>query len=143
MRRPRLNALPIFALTLLAACSVGGEPTSSSPAAAQDGGGHADHGETSPVAEGARRIEVNAASFAFDPGEIEITVGEDVAIVLRSEDILHDFVVDGLDVHVAANRGETSEGGLRAEEPGVYTYYCSVAGHRAAGMEGNLIVVAS
>ena len=42
---------------------------------------HDDHGET-PVAEGARRIDVNATSFAYDPDEITVDTGEDVAIVL-------------------------------------------------------------
>lgn len=135
--------LSVFALTLLSACGGGENATSSNPPAAPNGGGHDDHGESSPAVEGARRIEVNATSFAFDPDEIEITAGEDVAIVLSSEDILHDFTVDGLDVHVAADRGETAEGGLRADEPGEYTYYCTIAGHRDAGMAGTLIVEAS
>lgn len=98
------------------------------------------HDESTAVAEGARRIPVNATSFAFDPDEITVSVGEDVAIVLSSDDLLHDFVIDEIDVHVAADRGETSEGGLRAETPGEYSYYCAVAGHREAGMEGTLIV---
>jgi cytochrome c oxidase subunit 2 len=100
------------------------------------------HGETSPVAEGARRVEVTATSFAFDPDEITITAGEDIAIVLTSDDVEHDFTVDELDAHVSAEVDETEEGGLRSEEPGEYTYYCTVSGHREAGMEGTLIVEA-
>ena len=99
-----------------------------------------DHDESSPVAEGARRIEVNATSFAYDPDEITVDAGEDVAIVLTSDDLLHDFAIDEIDVHVAADRDETSEGGFRADTPGEYTFYCTVAGHRKAGMEGTLIV---
>lgn len=143
MRRSLVVVLSVFALTLLSACGGGENATSSNPPPAPNGGGHDDHGESSPAVEGARRIEVNATSFAFDPDEIEITAGEDVAIVLSSEDILHDFTVDGLDVHVAADRGETVEGGLRVDEPGEYTYYCTIAGHRDAGMAGTLIVEAS
>ena len=104
-----------------------------------DGMGHDD---TSPVAEGARRIEVTATSFEFDPDEITVTADEDVAIVLTSEDLLHDFTIDELDAHVAARPDETNEGGFRADEPGRYTYYCTVTGHRDAGMEGTLIVEA-
>ena len=110
-----------------------------------DGGGSTeptDHGETSPVVEGARRVAVSATSFGYDPDEITVTAGEDVAIVLTSDDLLHDFTIEDLDVHVAADRDETAEGGLRADEPGRYTYYCTVEGHRDEGMEGTLIVEA-
>lgn len=151
MRRRSLIAVlfSLLALTLvLTAC---GDDDSSSdhpmdtPNAGMAGGmGDGSMGggqdESSPVAEGARRIEVAATSFEFDPSEITVTAGEGVAIVLSSDDLLHDFTIDGLDVHVAADRGETAEGGLRADEPGEYTYYCTVAGHREAGMEGTLVV---
>jgi len=100
---------------------------------------HEDEGN-SPVAEGARQVEVVAGDFAFDPAEIEAQAGEDLAIVLTSDDILHDFTIDELDAHVAANAGETAEGGISDLEPGDYTYYCSVPGHREAGMEGTLSV---
>jgi len=99
-----------------------------------------DHDESSEVADDARRIEVTATSFEFDPDEIRVDAGESIAIVLTSEDILHDLTIDELDAHVAADPGETVEGGLVAEEPGRYTYYCTVPGHREAGMEGTLVV---
>ena len=102
-----------------------------------------DHSESTPVAEGARRIEVNATSFAFDPDEITVDAGEDIAIVLTSDDLLHDFAIDEIDVHVAAEKDETAEGGLNAETPGEYTFYCTIAGHREAGMEGTLTVKAT
>lgn len=109
-----------------------------------DGGGNGHmgdgHDESSDVAAGARRIEVTATSFEFDPDEIRVDAGENIAIVLRSTDILHDFTIDELDAHVAADGGETAEGGFTAAEPGRYTYYCTVAGHRDAGMEGTLVV---
>ena len=105
------------------------------------GGGMMDgHDESTPVTDGARRIEVDATSFEFDPDEITVTAREDIAIVLTSDDLLHDFTIDDIDVHVAADQGETDEGGLRADEPGEYTYYCTVAGHREAGVEGTLVV---
>jgi plastocyanin len=108
-----------------------------------DGGGHmgsSRHDEPSDVAAGARRVEVTGTSFEFDPAEIRVEAGEDVAIVLTSEDILHDFTIDELDAHVSAGPGETEEGGFTAGGPGRSTYYCSVNGHREAGMEGTLVV---
>lgn len=105
------------------------------------GGGH-DHGETGAVADDARKVVVMARSFAFDPKTIEVEAGEDVAIVLTSTDITHDFVLDEGDVHVvAAEKGKTQTGGFTApDEAGEYAYFCSVAGHRASGMEGTLVV---
>jgi len=147
MRRSLLAVLlSVLALGfLLAACgdddSMGADHSTGSMSDEDMDDGMMDgHDESTPVAEGARRIEVAATSFEFDPDEITVTAGEDVAIVLSSDDLLHDFTIDGIDVHVAADGGETAEGGLRADEPGEYTYYCTVAGHRAGGMEGTLVV---
>ena len=102
--------------------------------------GEMDHGTNTPVAPGARPVELSGSSYEFDPAEITIPAGEDVAIVLTATDIEHDFTIDRLDTHVSAEAGETAEGGLRADEPGTYTFYCSVEGHREAGMEGTLTV---
>ena len=141
-RTPLFTAAVLAAALLLAAC---GDDT-------DHGGGHMGDGihmgpgdmgndrDARPVAADARRIEVTASSFAFDPDEITVEAGEDIAIVLSSADTLHDFTVDELDAHVSVDDGETDEGGLRAEEPGTYTFYCSVPGHRDEGMEGTLVV---
>jgi plastocyanin len=121
----------------------GGDAMEGSGDGMMDGGDShmgGDHGESSEVAEGARPVEVTATSFEFDPDEIRVAAGEDIAIVLTSDDTLHDFTIDEFDAHVAAERGETSTGGFTATEPGEYVYYCTVSGHRAAGMEGTLIV---
>ena len=148
MRRSLVAVLrSVFALGLvLTACgsddSGADRPMESTPGGGMDDGMMDGHDESTPVAEGARRIEVAATSFEFDPDEITVTAGEDIAIVLTSDDLLHDFTIDDIDVHVAADRDETAEGGLRADEPGEYTFYCTVEGHREAGMEGTLVVEA-
>ena len=149
MRRPLTLLLSLLTLTLvLTACgdtdsdTPGNGGRSDSPMDGGMGGGMdgMGHDSSSPVADGARRVEVDATSFEFDPDEITVTAGEDIAIVLTAEDVLHDLTIDELDAHVAADKGETAEGGLRADEPGRYTYYCSVSGHEASGMKGTLTV---
>ena len=119
---------PIFVLVVFAvtACGAGDDPTMGTPEAdmpMSDG-----HEATKPPAEGARQIEVTAA------------VGEDVAIVLTASDVEHDFVIDEFDAHVVADAGETATGGFTAAAAGRFTYYCSVPGHRDAGMTGALVV---
>ena len=52
--------------------------------------------------------------------------------------VTHDIVIDGKGEGEQVDKG-TSE--FTADfKPGVYTYYCSVQGHREAGMEGKLTV---
>ena len=138
------RALVATSSLVLAACGDTDDTTSADMPMSDSGMdgtmGGMGHDESSPVADGARRIEVTATSFEFDPGEITVTAGEDIAIVLTSEDLLHDFTIDELDAHVAADADETNEGGLRADEPGRYTYYCTVTGHRDAGMVGTIAI---
>jgi len=52
----------------------------------------------------------------------------------------HDFTIDELGVKVALGASETVEATFDAK-PGIYTFYCSIPGHREAGMEGTLTVL--
>lgn len=100
------------------------------------GGMHA----SSAVIPGAREMQVRATSFAFDPDALEFAVGEDVTIVLSSDDVFHDFEIEGVDGHVGAGAGRSRRGGFRIDEPGTYRFFCTVSGHRKAGMEGVVVV---
>lgn len=130
-----MRRAPLFVAAALALAACG-----DSDATPHMSGTHMGGDSPSAVAPGARRIEVTARSFSFDPDEITVEAGEDVALVLTSKDVLHDLIIDDLDAHVTAGTGKTAEGGLRADEPGRYAYYCSVPGHRTSGMEGTLVV---
>lgn len=140
--RPVLVSMAV----LLAACGGNDNSTVPTPPSTQSspGGGNSmqagGHENSSGVAKEARAVRVTARSFAFSPPEIRASVGEDLAVTLTSEDIPHDFTVDGLEAHVAADGGETATAGLRADRAGEYAFYCTLPGHRQAGMEGRLIV---
>lgn len=101
-------------------------------------GGHS--GGDAPTVDGAREIEVTAGRFRYKPKKITIAAGEDVTIAIRSIDLFHDFVVKGHGHIVGAKRKKTAEGGLRIDEAGTYKFWCSVKGHRAAGMKGTIVV---
>ncbi len=104
-------------------------------------GGDHGHTEASDVPDGARTIEMTGDQFRFSPDRITVSEGEGVAIRLTSEDLEHDFVIDEFDAHVGAKAGETATGGFTASRAGTYTFYCSVPGHREAGMTGTLEVM--
>jgi plastocyanin len=109
-------------------------------AACGGGNGGRSGSGNAPVKEGAREVAVDARNYEFDPSELDLAAGEDVAIALHSVDQRHDFAVDGKGVVVDVAGGKTASGGLRFAKPGTYTFYCSIPGHRAAGMEGTITV---
>ena len=102
------------------------------------GGGHGD--ANAPTVKGARTIKVTAGRFRFTPKSITVVAGEDVTIVMKSTDLFHDFFVKGTGHVVGTERKKTRSGGLRIDEPGTYTFWCTVKGHRAAGMKGTIVV---
>lgn len=125
MRRTLL--LPLLALAL-GACG-------------DDGGGDAvDPGEATTD------IEVTGTDgLAFEPDAFRVPSAEEVSVTLTSEpSVEHDFVVadvGGEDVEVVrAAAGETGSGTISIDEPGTYDVYCSIPGHRQAGMEATLEV---
>jgi uncharacterized cupredoxin-like copper-binding protein len=79
--------------------------------------------------------------IAFDPKELSIAADTDVTITVTNAGALqHDFVIEGTDYATELlNGGDTAE--LVVNLPaGEYVYFCSVPGHREAGMQGTLTV---
>lgn len=121
-------------------------------------------GTSQPEAE----ITVEATDFAYSPLSISIPAGQPVTLLLKnSGSVEHDFVIDkinvtgveasesgpavhhqmgheqtGYDLHFFARAGETATLTFTALEPGTYEIYCSVDGHKEAGMIGELTVTA-
>lgn len=135
--------MAVLALAL-AACggSVGADTGGAAHGASGAHGAEGEHGAEgdAPPVDGAPRIDITAAALAFEPAAGELTVGEPVNLALTSEDTLHDLNVDEVGFHVVADRGSTAVGGIEFTEPGTYVAYCSVSGHREAGMELELTV---
>jgi uncharacterized cupredoxin-like copper-binding protein len=128
-----------------------------------DDGESASSGETSGPLEVRLVADDEGGDLAFEPKEIRARVGQTVRLVLDNEGlVLHDFSVEGMPVrgmmatgaehgghetgsegmavHVASDPGQTGELQFVPLEPGTYVFFCSVVGHREAGMEGRLIV---
>jgi plastocyanin len=84
---------------------------------------------------------VHTVDIAFEPKELTIPANTDVVVTIENKGQLeHNFAIDELDVESdLLGNGETTTVTINAA-PGTYTYYCSVTGHREAGMEGTLTV---
>jgi plastocyanin len=123
----------------------GGETSAES--SAPDGGG----GPKFPPGGGPANSDVTLA-FETDPGgdlaytEKTMTSGTgnyDVELVNRQQ-ISHDVAIEDASGKTIGKTNVIGEGFdsvvIQLPDPGTYTFYCSVPGHREAGMEGTLKV---
>lgn len=114
-------------------------------------GGHMDgmwgqrtgQGSAPDAVEDAEEVSVEATEMAFEPASFEVTAGEPVNLtVTNTGQAFHDLTIDELDLQIDVDSGQSATAGLEVDEPGEYSYYCSVPGHASAGMQGTLTVVA-
>ncbi|MBC8161303.1 MAG: cupredoxin domain-containing protein [Roseiflexaceae bacterium] len=77
----------------------------------------------------------------FDQTTLRAQVGATVALRLDNpHGVSHAFDIDALNVHIPVVAGEQSLILFKPEQPGTYSFYCGLPGHRQAGMVGTLIV---
>ena len=89
-----------------------------------------------------KEIEVRSVGLRYTPSEIRVRLGDTVRITYVNGGGRHDWVLEEFDVATAvisARQSETVE--FVADQAGEFEFYCSVRGHRAAGMYGKFIVV--
>jgi len=75
--------------------------------------------------------------------DLPVQRGETIHLILINGDgVSHDLKVPGLRARLpnVQNKGNQSDAVFEARDAGVYEYYCTVMGHRKAGMEGALTV---
>ena len=117
-------------------------------------------------------VSVEATGMHYQPASIVVIVGQPVELTFKNSDSVdHDFSVMEIPLvsgtmqessspmpthdmsgmarmsgtpalHVAAAMGTTGKLQFTASKPGTYEFYCTVAGHKEAGMVGTLVVKA-
>ena len=112
-------------------------------------------------------ITVEADDFTYRPVSLTVPVGQPVTLTLKNTGAVeHDFVIEKIkvtdveasdsgpaahhqtghepeyDLHFFAKAGETETLRFTALEPGTYEIFCSLEGHKEAGMIGELMVAA-
>jgi len=147
----------LFALVLAALALVAcGSSSSSSSTSEETSSGGAAKEETSESegekeAEGGSAGSASAVDVEADPsGNLAFTsdtatakAGKATINFTNESPVPHDVKIEDENGEEIGGTEVISEGSDSAEvelEPGTYTYYCSIPGHRQAGMEGTLTV---
>ncbi|HEX3240691.1 MAG TPA: plastocyanin/azurin family copper-binding protein [Solirubrobacterales bacterium] len=110
---------------------------------AEGGGEEAEGGGAASGAGGKLAIAADESALAYDTDSLEVDSGSVEIDFNNPSSIGHDFDVEseGGEEVVSTEVISQSEESATAElKPGTYTFYCSVPGHREAGMEGTLTV---
>ena len=125
---PRVLAAALVSAGLLAGCGGGG---------GSGGGG----GYKEPAGPPVQTLMIDSHNFAYDPSKLTAQAGV-TAIKLTGSGGQHTLVFSkkfsGFLLEV--NGTGDSQTGKVDLQPGSYTFYCDLPGHRAQGMEGTLTV---
>lgn len=116
--------------------------------------------------ETAQALTIEAVDLGFTPTTLEVTAGQPVKLTLQNNGVLdHDFSImefpmEGMaeetggmehdmgeaaaepELHMAVGAGQSGTLEFTPSKPGTYEFWCTVAGHKEAGMTGTLVVQA-
>ncbi len=90
----------------------------------------------------AKNVTVTATEFKFDPATIDATPGQTINLTVKNNGtIQHTWVLPQSNVKLTIDPGKTvSQTFTAPSTPGTYQYECDIAGHKEAGMVGQLVV---
>jgi uncharacterized cupredoxin-like copper-binding protein len=132
----RGGLLLLGALLAIAGCGGSSKGTTGSSAAPPAGGAAPSGSTASLEANPEGQLKFNKTSLSAKAGSVSISF-------TNTASLMHNLTVAGASGHVIGATA-TFTGGTRILplnlKPGTYKFYCSVPGHRAAGMEGTLTV---
>ncbi len=110
-----------------------------------------------------QEMVIEASEFKFQPAMIQVSAGRSVKITLHNKGAVeHDWAIqkipmmgmtesstgghdmghaaDKPDLHMNAMVGQKAQVEFTPTQAGTYQIYCTVAGHKEAGMIGTLVV---
>lgn len=88
-----------------------------------------------------KEIVVENKGLSFNPSTLTLKKGETVKITFKSTGGTHDFRIDEYNVGTKlVQSGQEDSFEFTPDKEGTFEYFCSVPGHRQAGMKGTITV---
>ncbi len=125
MRSPRLLLVPVIALLAVVAGCGGDDDAAAVP----------DLGDTDAT------VEVLARDISFPEGTYATGAGRVGFVYENVGNIRHTLVIEGVDgFELDVNKNGDVDQAAVDLEPGTYSLFCDIPGHKAAGMIADLVV---
>lgn len=88
---------------------------------------------------GPARSSVSTHDIYYDPATIAAPAGKIEIELVEHGSQTHTLMIDGIDgFKLSVTTSHRHDSASLDLEPGKYTYYCDIPGHRAQGMQGTL-----
>jgi nitrite reductase (NO-forming) len=118
-------------------------PAAAPPPGAEEEASPAPTTDGESESEGSAAVSIEAQDIAFSQTEIAVKPGDTIEMTNTGQ-LPHDFTVDELGIkEVTPSNGDTVTITIPEDaEPGDFEFYCSVPGHKQAGMVGTLTIEA-
>ncbi|HEX2392445.1 MAG TPA: plastocyanin/azurin family copper-binding protein [Solirubrobacterales bacterium] len=148
MKKVGIALVLVIAAIALVACGGGssttsGGETSETGSAAENGGG-SEGGEGKSGGGGSVKFEADPnGGIEYTTTSATAKAGQVTVEFSNPQPLTHDVAIEDSNGEVVGKTELISEGSDSASvnlKPGTYTFFCSVPGHRQAGMEGTLTV---
>ena len=144
----KLAALLVLALATVALVACGGSDSTTTTSGGEEanGGAAAESGKEAGGAGGGSTVSFEAdpsGELAYTTTEASAKAGKVTVDFKNPQSLTHDVAIEdsgGKEVGKTELIGEGETSTTVNLKPGTYTYFCTVPGHREAGMEGTLTV---
>lgn len=73
-----------------------------------------------------RTFRIEASRFQYSPSVIQVNPGDQVTIEVVAEDVVHGLSIDGYNLNVSADPGQTTRLTFTADKTGSFRFRCSV-----------------
>jgi len=96
---------------------------------------------TAPSGGGPATVTIDAYDVYFSPNSVKAPAGKLTIDYKELGSQQHTLVIDGVkNFKLAVGPSAKSDSGTVDLAPGSYTFYCTIPGHRAQGMQGTITV---
>jgi plastocyanin len=138
--------IAVAALAVLGLAACGGSSSDNSTTAASTPASTTPAGGGGGAGGGSSTVDISTPSgstLAFDQKDVSAKAGSVTINFDNKQSLQHDVAVADSSGKVLGQTDLVSSGTSNATvdlQPGTYTFYCTVPGHKEAGMEGTLTV---